>query len=200
MFLAALARDVPVELIGEAGPDYVRRLWYQTRTALRILGITSAASLHIWLQGHRGELRTWMQADSRYGSRLPGPAPSQVGGYMQDYEQEFLISRLMAMGSDTFHVLGAVLLAVVQAASLRVPQEVGRQGLANLRNAPQPDPAVAEESDEEMAELPASALREPRGPTRAAWASLDDIHLAQEMRFRVPCLKAVPKFLRPGLK
>ena len=51
-----------------------------------------------------------------------------------------------------------------------------------------------------MAQLPASALREPRGPPRSAWASLDEVDLAQELRIRVPCLKAVPSFLRAGLK
>ena len=220
MYLAALAGDAPVALTGEAGPDYIRRLWHQTRNAMRILGITSAASLYTWLQGHRGELLTWMQADSRYRAMQPGPAPAHVGMYMQDYEQEFLISRLVAAGADAFHVLGAVLIAVVQAASLHIHAAPASPGVtsaaqasragqvgADQPNRPTNGPPAygpllqeAEQSDEEMAQLPASAIREPRGPPRAAWVWLDEVDLSQELRIRVPCLKAVPRFLRAGLK
>ena len=61
-------------------------------------------------------------------------------------------------------------------------------------------PPVPVEHDEDMGlEVLSSALREPRGPPRTAWASLDTDLLA-EMRIQVPCLKSVPYFMRSGVR
>ena len=133
---------------------------------------------------------------------------------MEDYLQEYLLTRVVGAHGE-LAVLGDVLLlgaqsALRQAAQPPLPPPLGMpQGVDNpfagtgsLPPPPLPPPqtgALEQDSDVEMAPVQA-ALREPRGPPRAAWASLDEIDLAMELRQRVPCLKAVPKFLRSGVR
>ena len=61
-------------------------------------------------------------------------------------------------------------------------------------------PVPAEHDDDIGLEVPSSALREPRGLPRTAWASLDTVDLLAELRIQVPCLKSVPYFMRPGVR
>ena len=75
-----------------------------------------------------------MRTDSRYSSYL-GPAarpphclhppPQFVGAYLHNYEQEFIVSRLVAMGADAFNVLGVVLPSMVASVAAHLGRSPG---------------------------------------------------------------------------
>jgi len=138
-----------------------------------------------------------MQMDALYRGTVAQAAPPYVGAYMQDYEQEFLVNRLVAAGADSFNILGHVLVAVVQSAALHVPitSSLPPQAAApvqpELRHEDDQLPEINPEPAEEAA--PSDAVGNTLAQ-RYAWFAT--VNLETQMRTHVPTLRDVPKCIR----
>ena len=60
-------------------------------------------------------MRVWMQGDSRFRERARALRPPTIhfGSHLEDYEQEFIVSRLAEFGAGRFHHFGSILFSIV---------------------------------------------------------------------------------------
>ena len=114
--VAELVDGVPAGVAGWGidGPSAIREIWRQTQQAFRARGIFRASDLLIWVHSERVNILQWMAGDTRYSRHPARPAPQFVGAHLEDYEQEFLLDRLVEARAHSIQLLSPVFLAAAQ--------------------------------------------------------------------------------------
>ncbi len=127
--LAELFEAVPAGItdLMVDGSRAIRGLWHETTQAFNDMGIASAAQLLQALQAQRAPLQEWVRRDPRYNHISAIDLPAEVGDYMDNYVQEFLVTRLAAQGAR-FHYLAPLLQAAVRAHALQLHDDAGVGG------------------------------------------------------------------------